>query len=109
VLLGIIMLAVTAFGTLMTLVTVSLDTMAEDLGSSRATMTWTITGLMLTMAVFTPLAGTLGDIWGHRKVLLLGLGGGAIATALCGVAWSAGSLIGFRVLFGMFTAELLEL
>jgi len=98
------MLAVTAFGTLMTLVTVALDAMADDLGSSRATMTWTITGLMLTMAVFTPLAGTLGDIWGHRKVMLVGLAGGTIATALCGVAWNAGSLIGFRVLFGMCTA-----
>lgn len=98
------MLAVTAFGTLMTLVTVSLDSMAEDLGSSRATVTWTITGLMLTMAVFTPLAGSLGDIWGHRKVLLVGLLGGAAATALCGIAWNAASLIGFRVLFGIFAA-----
>lgn len=104
VLLGIIMLAVTAFGTLMTLVTVSLDTMAEDLGSSRATVTWTISGLMLTMAVFTPLAGSLGDIWGHRKVLLAGLLGGAVTTALCGLAWDALSLIGFRVLFGIFAA-----
>lgn len=98
------MLAVTAFGTLMTLVTVSLDTMAEDLDVSRATVTWTITGLMLTMAVFTPLAGSLGDIWGHRKVLLVGLFGGAIATVLCGFAWDAPSLIAFRVLFGVFAA-----
>lgn len=98
------MLAVTAFGTLMTLVTVSLDTMAEDLGTGRATITWTITGLMLTMALLTPLAGTLGDIHGHRKMLLGGLLGGAVATILCGLAWDAPSLIAFRVLFGVFGA-----
>jgi len=94
------MLAVTAFGSLMTLVTVALGEMADDLGTSRATMTWAITGLMLAMVVVTPIAGTLGDIHGHHKVMLCGLIGGAITTALCGIAWDAASLIGFRVLFG---------
>lgn len=98
------MLAVTAFGSLMTLITVALDDMGADLGASRVTMTWAITGLMLTMAVATPMAGTLGDVHGHRKVLLVGLVGGAVATALCGIAWNAPSLIFFRVLFGLFAA-----
>lgn len=98
------MLAVTAFGSLMTLVTVALGDIGDDLGASRATMTWAITGLMLTMAVATPIAGSLGDVHGHRKVLLVGLIGGAGATLLCGLAWSATSLIGFRVLFGVFAA-----
>ena len=102
VLLGIVMLAVTAFGSLMTLVTVALGDIGDDLGSSRATMTWAITGLMLTMAVMTPIAGSLGDVHGHRKVLLVGLVGGAVSTALCGLAWNAASLITFRVLFGVF-------
>lgn len=104
VLLVIVMLAVTAFGSLMTLVTVALGEIADDLGSSRATMTWAITGLMLTMAVATPIAGSLGDVHGHRKVLLIGLLGGATATALCGLAWNAASLIGIRVLFALFAA-----
>lgn len=103
-LLGVVMLAVTAFGSLMTLVTVALGTIGDDLGASRATMTWTITGLMLSMAVVTPLAGTLGDVHGHRKIFLGGLAGGALATALCGLAWNAESLIAFRVLFGLFAA-----
>ena len=41
------MLAVMAFGSLMTIVTVSLDEIAADLDTSRATLTWMITGLML--------------------------------------------------------------
>ena len=98
------MLAVTAFGSLMTLITVALDDIGADLGASRVTMTWAITGLMLTMAVATPTAGTLGDVHGHRKILLIGLIGGAVSTLLCGLAWNAASLIGFRVLFGLFGA-----
>ena len=104
VLLVVVMLAVTAFGSLMTLITVALDDMGADLGASRVTMTWAITGLMLIMAVATPMAGTLGDVHGHRKVLLIGLLGGAVATFLCGLAWNAPSLIFFRVLFGLFAA-----
>jgi MFS family permease len=103
-LLLIVMLAVTAFGSLMTLITVALDDIGADLGASRVTMTWAITGLMLTMAVATPTAGTLGDVHGHRKILLIGLIGGAVSTLLCGLAWNAASLIGFRVLFGLFGA-----
>ena len=95
------MLAVMGFGSLMTIVTVSLSTIADDLGTSRATLGWVVTGLMLAMAVATPLAGKLGDIHGHRRVFLWGLGMGVVTTALCALAWNAGSLIAFRVLFGI--------
>ncbi len=100
-LLGVVMLAVMAFGSLMTIVTVSLDEIAEDLDSSRATLTWMITGLMLAVAVVTPVAGKLGDIKGHRRMFLLGLAGGVITTGLSAVAWDATSMIAFRVLFGV--------
>ena len=100
-LLGVVMLAVMAFGSLMTIVTVSLDEIAADLDSSRATLTWMITGLMLAVAVMTPIAGKLGDIKGHRRMFLLGLAGGVITTALSAVAWDATSMIAFRVLFGV--------
>ncbi len=103
-LLAVVMLAVTAFGSLMTIVTVALGTIADDLETSRATLTWVITGLMLAMAVVTPLGGKLGDIHGHRKVFLIGLFGGGVATVACALAWNAGSLIVFRVLFGVFGA-----
>ncbi len=100
-LLAVVMLAVMGFGTLMTVVTVSLSVIAEDLDSSRTTLGWIVTGLMLTMAVLTPTGGKLGDIYGHRKVFLIGLAGSVVTTALCGFAWNAASLIGARVLFGV--------
>jgi MFS family permease len=103
-LLGTVMLAVMGFGSLMTIVTVSLTIIAEDLGTSRTTLGWIVTGLMLSMAVFTPLGGKLGDIRGHRRIFLVGLAGSIITTVLCALAWNALSLIVFRVAFGMFGA-----
>jgi MFS family permease len=100
-LLLVVMLAVMGFGSLMTIVTVSLSSIAEDLHSTRATLGWVVTGLMLSVAVATPLAGKLGDIHGHRRMFLWGLAGGVVTTALCGLAWNAASLIAFRVLFGL--------
>ncbi len=106
-LLAVVMLAVMTFGSLMTIVTVSLDLIADDIGSSRATLTWMITGLMLAMAVGTPIAGKLGDIRGHRRLFLLGLTGGVITTLLSAAAWDEVSLITFRVLFGVTGAMMM--
>ncbi|MGE0728657.1 MAG: MFS transporter [Acidimicrobiia bacterium] len=100
-LLLVVMAAVMGFGSLMTIVTVSLAVIAEDLQTSRTTLGWIVTGLMLAMAVFTPLGGKLGDIRGHRRMFLIGLVGSVITTVLCALAWNAASLIAFRVLFGM--------
>jgi len=101
VLLLLVMASVMAFGSMMTIVTVALGRLATDLDSSRATLTWAVTGLMLAMAVATPLAGKLGDVRGHRKIFLIGLAGCVITTLACGLAWDAGSLIAFRALFGL--------
>lgn len=106
-LLLVVMLSVMGFGSLMTIVTVSLDEIAADLGSSRATLTWAITGLMVAMAVTTPLTGKLGDLHGHRRLFLLGAACGAATTALCALAWDAASLIAFRVLFGLSGAMIM--
>ncbi len=107
ILLAVVMLAVMTFGSLMTIVTVALDLIAEDLGSSRATLTWMITGLMLAMAVATPIAGKLGDIRGHRKLFLVGLSGGLVTTVASALAWDAASVITFRVLFGLTGAMMM--
>ena len=101
VLLLLVMASVMAFGSMMTIVTVALGRLATDLDSTRATLTWAVTGLMLAMAVATPLSGKLGDVRGHRKVFLVGLAGCVVTTVACGLAWNAASLIAFRALFGL--------
>ena len=103
-LLGVILLAVMGFGSLMTIVAVSLPTIADDLDSTVVTLGWVLTGMMLAMAVATPIMGKIGDIHGHRRVFLLSVAGMAVTTALCGLAWDAASLIAFRVLFGLVGA-----
>ncbi|MFN0091643.1 MAG: MFS transporter [Acidimicrobiales bacterium] len=106
-LLLVVMLAVMGFGSLMTIVTVSLSVIADDLDTTRTTLGWIVTGLMLTMAVSTPLMGKLGDIRGRRPVFLTGLAASVVATILCGLAWNAASLIAFRVLFGVCGAAVM--
>lgn len=85
-------------GVTITLLVVSLSSVATDLGVSTSTATWVITGPMLAFGVVGPAFGKAGDLWGHKKVFVAGLffaGVFALATAL---AWNAASMITFRIL-----------
>jgi MFS family permease len=106
-LLLVIGMAVMGFGSLMTLVTAALDTIADDLDTSTASASWVLTGLMLAMAVGTPMGGKLADIYGHRRVFLIGSGLMTATMFMCAIAPSIGLLIAFRVLFGMAGALLM--
>jgi EmrB/QacA subfamily drug resistance transporter len=86
-----------ATGVTVTLLSVSLVTIARDLGTTTGTLTWVVTGPMLGAAVVGPAAGKAGDLFGHRRVYLLGLLGALLFAAATGLAWSAPSLIAFRV------------
>ena len=87
-----------AFGFTITIVAVSLGTIATDLGSTETTLTWVVTGPFLVLALSMPLLGRVGDIWGHRRVYLIGFLGYTIGTVLTALAWDATSLIALRVL-----------
>ncbi len=81
-----------------TILTVSLGSIAREFGVSETTIAWVISAPMLLSAVALPLLGKLGDLYGHRRVFLLGFGaatGTALVTAL---AWDPVSLIGLRTL-----------
>ena len=87
-----------AFGYTITIVAVSLGTIADDLGSSETTLTWVVTGPFLALAISMPLFGRVGDLWGHRRVYLLGFLGYTVGTVLTALAWNAPALIVLRVL-----------
>ena len=106
-LLGVIGISVTGFGSLMTLVTVSLGLIADDLGSNDVTALWLLTGLMLAMAVCTPLGGKISDAFGHKRVFMVGNGAMAVLMFLSAVAPNMGVLILWRVLFGIAGAVLM--
>ena len=84
-----------------TVVNVSLSALASDLHSTLATIQWVTSGYLLALALLMPLNGWLVDRFGTKKLYLWCFGAFTLASALCGAAWSAQSLIGFRVLQGM--------
>ncbi len=81
-----------------TILGVSLRPIADDLGTDVATIAWVMTGPMLAQALSLPVLGRMGDVYGHRRVYLIGFAIAAIAAAATTLAWDAASLIGFRVL-----------
>jgi EmrB/QacA subfamily drug resistance transporter len=79
-----------------TIFAVALPRISRELGTTENTLTWVITGPMLAFGIAAPALGRAGDVWGHRRVYLLGMGGAVIAAALSALAWSPGSLIAIR-------------
>ena len=95
-----VLLAVISFSASMTIVSASLVVIAEDLDTTAATVSWSVTGLFLAMAVTTPIMGKLGDTYGHRQVFLVGAVILTAGTILCGLAPTAEAFIAFRVIVG---------
>ncbi len=81
-----------------TILAVSIHTIAAELDTSEPTMTWVVIAPMLAFGVIGPLVGKLGDRLGHRRLFLFGLLGAAVMAAASALAWNAGSLIAFRTL-----------
>jgi MFS family permease len=81
-----------------TVLSVVLTDIAVDLHSSTSTLSWTILGPMLAFGVVSPVYGKAGDLFGHKRVFVLGLLGAAIFAAASAMAPSALTLIAFRTL-----------
>ena len=84
-----------------TVVNVSLPTLAVELHSTLSTIQWVTSGYLLALALMLPMNGWLVDRLGARRLYLWCFATFTLSSALCGEAWSAGSLVGFRVLQGM--------
>ncbi|MFF5174150.1 MFS transporter [Micromonospora sp. NPDC000089] len=83
-----------------TVVNVALPRLGADLGATVAGLQWTINGYLLMLAAFVLLGGSLGDRFGRRRVLLVGVVWFAAASVLCGLAQDTGQLIVARILQG---------
>ena len=88
----------------MTIVTMGLPAIEADLHGGHAAMEWTIAGYGLAFAVGLITGGRLGDVYGRRRVFILGVGAFTAASALCGLAPSVPVLVAARVLQGLFAA-----
>lgn len=83
---------------MITLLVVSLKTVAEDLNSSTSVISWAITAPMLAFGVVGPAFGKVGDLWGHKRVFVGGLLIAGIFSLMTAFSWSAPSMIVFRTL-----------
>jgi EmrB/QacA subfamily drug resistance transporter len=76
----------------------------RDLGGSYADLEWISAGYTLAMSSMLLVGSRLGDLFGRRRVLLAGIAAFVAASTLCGLAPSAQTLIGARVLQGAIAA-----
>jgi EmrB/QacA subfamily drug resistance transporter len=83
------------------IVNVALPSIREDLGFSESSLAWVLNAYTLTFGGFMLLAGRLGDLYGHRRVFVLGVGLFTLASLACGLATSQEMLVGARAIQGI--------
>lgn len=83
-----------------TIVNVALPTIGRDFRVSPTAVSSISIGFLVSLAVFIPASGWLGDRFGGKRVLLTAVAVFTAASALCGVASSLGELVAFRILQG---------
>src|SRR5438552_4834250 len=84
-----------------TIVNVALPTLGQTFDVGDGTFEWVVTGYLLSLAIWIPASGWIGDHFGTKKTFLFALVVFTIGSALCGAAWSIQSLIVFRLLQGV--------
>ena len=99
--LGVLCLGVLMIVLDVTIVNVALPTIRESLGFSESTLAWVINAYLLTSGGFLLLGGRLGDLYGHRRLFLLGIALFTLASLVCGFAGSQFVLIAARAVQGL--------
>jgi len=84
-----------------TIVGVALPSIQEDLEFSDASLAWVVNAYLITFGGFLLLGGRLGDLFGHRRLFLLGIALFTLASAACGFAQSQEMLVGARAVQGI--------
>ena len=90
-----------------TILNVALKTIQQDLGSTQAQLIWAINAYSLVFAALLFTWGVLGDKFGRKRILLIGLTMFGLASALCAFATSPEQLIAARALMGIGGASVL--
>ncbi len=87
-----------------TIVDVAIPSIQADLGASFASIQWLVAGYLLAFATFLITGGRMGDVFGYKKIFLIGVAGFTISSLLSGFAWSPEILILTRILQGASAA-----
>lgn len=89
-----------------TAVNVALPTLERELGTGLAGLQWTVDAYLLTFSAFLLLGGSLGDLFGQRRVFVLGVAWFAVSSAACGFVSSTLGLSLARAVQGVGAAIL---
>jgi len=92
-----------------TIANVSVGHIAGGLGISSTEGTWVITSYAVAEAICVPLTGWLAKRFGTVKVFAIGMAGFGLFSMLCGMAWSLGSLVAFRIGQGLCGGPLMPI
>src|SRR6185295_12015187 len=84
-----------------TIVNVALPKLGQTFHATASSLEWVVTGYLLSLAIWIPASGWIGDKIGTKKVYLFALAMFIGGSALCALSWSIGSLIAFRVIQGI--------
>jgi len=89
-----------------TVVNVALPSIARDLGGGLAGQQWTSNAYLLTLSSLILIGGSLGDIFGERRMFMLGVAGFGVTSLFCALAPTIELLVVARALQGVFGAVL---
>jgi EmrB/QacA subfamily drug resistance transporter len=84
-----------------TIVNIAIPNVERGLNITFDQILWVVNAYLLVYAVLLIVVGRVGDIFGPRRLLLLGIAVFTLASAACGLSQSANQLIGFRAIQGV--------
>ena len=84
-----------------TIVGVALPSIKDDLGFSETSLAWVVNAYLLTYGGFLLLGGRLGDLYGHRRLFLIGISLFTVASLACGLSTTQGMLVASRGVQGL--------
>jgi EmrB/QacA subfamily drug resistance transporter len=91
----------------LTILNVAVPTIQAQLNANDAAIQWMVAGYATVFAVMLVTGGRLGDIFGYRLILMLGLAGFSLASLVCGLAPNADLLVAARLVQGVAAAMML--
>src|ERR1700733_14870095 len=89
-----------------TIVNVALPTIRRDLHASATQLEWVVSAYMLAFAAALIIAGSLGDLFGRKRIFLLGVGLFGVASLGAGLSQSPAQLIACRAVQGLAAAAM---
>jgi EmrB/QacA subfamily drug resistance transporter len=87
-----------------TIVNIAIPSIQENLNASYAMIQWLIAGYSLAFATLLITGGRMGDVFGYKRLFMIGVSGFSLASLLCGLAWNPEVLVVARLIQGAMAA-----